>query len=75
MPTAMEIVGGQKLTVLRDTGCSGVIVRRNLVQEERLLGKQHRCILVDGSVIETTVTHIVLNTPYFTRKGRTPMYA
>jgi transposase InsO family protein len=66
MPTATGTVGGQQVTVLRDTGCSGVIVRRSLVQEGELLGKQQRCILVDGSVLETPVANIVVNTPYFT---------
>ena len=34
MPTSIGMVGNKSVTALRDTGCSGVIVKRELVEEE-----------------------------------------
>ena len=39
MPTSIGMVGNKSVTVLRDTGCSGAIVKRELVAEQQLIGK------------------------------------
>ena len=40
LPTASGIVDGQKVVVLRDTGCTGVVVRKILVSQDQLIGKE-----------------------------------
>ena len=39
MPTSIGMVGNKSVTVLKDTNCSGVIVKRELVAEGQLTGK------------------------------------
>ncbi|MES9950706.1 MAG: hypothetical protein ABW118_17245, partial [Candidatus Thiodiazotropha sp.] len=40
LPTAQGMVNGKKVVVLRDTGCTGCVIRRSLVSDEQLLGKE-----------------------------------
>ena len=49
LPTSTGTVGGQKVVVLRDTGCTGVVVRRSLVSEDQLIGKESAVTLIDES--------------------------
>ena len=41
------------MSVLRDTGCSTVVVRRGLVDEEQLTGAEETCVLTDGTIRRT----------------------
>ena len=41
MPTSIGMVGNKSVTVLRDTGCSGVILKRELVAEEHQSSESH----------------------------------
>lgn len=66
MPTSSGTVGVHPVTVLRDTGCSTVVVRRSLVAEEDLTGKEEICVLIDGTVRRTPVAKITVDTPYLT---------
>jgi len=65
MPVVDGIVKGKLVTVLRDTGCSTVVVRRSLIPDEKLTGLEERCILIDGSIRQTPVARIEVDTPYF----------
>ena len=38
LPTAQGTVNGKKVIALRDTGCTGCVVRRSLVSSNKLLG-------------------------------------
>ena len=38
LSTAPDTVDGKKVVVLRDTCCNGVVVRRNLVSQDHLIG-------------------------------------
>ena len=40
LPTAQGTVNGKKVIALRDTGCTGCVVRRSLVSSDQLLGKE-----------------------------------
>ena len=40
LPTAIGTVNGNEIRVLRDTGCTGVVVRRSLVSDGQMLNKQ-----------------------------------
>ena len=43
LPTAQGTVNGKKVITLRDTGCTGCVVRRSLVSIDQLPGKGIRC--------------------------------
>ncbi|XP_062602901.1 uncharacterized protein LOC134264647 [Saccostrea cucullata] len=66
MPVVKGCVGDKLVTVLRDTGCSGVVIRKDLVEKDQLTGKTQKCKLADGSVIEAEVAAVQVDTPYFT---------
>ena len=40
LPTAIDTINGKEVRVLRDTGCTGVVVRRSLVSDGQMLNKQ-----------------------------------
>jgi len=50
LPVADGTVEGKSAIVLRDTGCSTVVVRRSLFPDEKLIGQEEDCILIDGTV-------------------------
>ncbi|KAJ8017671.1 hypothetical protein HOLleu_44754 [Holothuria leucospilota] len=68
MPTVEGKVGPHKVKVLRDTGCSCVVVRESLVDASRFTDEFKVCILIDGTVRRFQVALIDIDTPYF--KGR-----
>ncbi|XP_033733588.1 uncharacterized protein LOC117322759 [Pecten maximus] len=69
LPVAIGYIGEVEVSVLRDTGCSGIVVKRNLVSEQQLTSKVVTCVLIDGTVRKVPVAKIVVDTPYF--KGET----
>lgn len=66
IPVVKGCVGYKVVTVLRDTGCSGAVIRKELVTEKQLTGTSQRCKLTDGRVIDADVVRINVDTPYFT---------
>ena len=66
MPVCKGIVNGASVNVLRDTGCSTVIVRRDLVREEQLCKEQKICVLIDRTVRSFQVAKLHIDTPYYT---------
>ena len=64
MPVTYGSLAGQRVSVLRDTGCSTVVVRRSLVSEHQLTGHKAMCVLIDGTVRRTPVAEISIQTPY-----------
>ncbi len=58
MPISSGLVEGEKVTVLRDTGCSGVVVRRSCVRESTLTGMFQSCVLADGRTVGAPVAEI-----------------
>ena len=65
MPVLKGKVGSKMVDTLRDTGCSGVVVKRSLVEEQQLTGKMHLCVLVDGTVKRVPTAVIDIDTPFF----------
>lgn len=43
----------RQVNVLRDTGCTAVVMKRDLVPDERLTGRMIGCVLIDGTVRRT----------------------
>ncbi|XP_065939102.1 uncharacterized protein [Magallana gigas] len=66
LPVVEGCVGNKLVTVLRDTGCSGAVIRRELVNDDQLTGTSQRCKLADGRIIDSDVARIDVDTPYFT---------
>ena len=66
MPVADGLLENEPVQVLRDTGCSAVIVRGSLVSETKLTGQEARCVLIDGTIRRAPVAQVFLDTPYFT---------
>jgi len=64
MPAAKGTVEGKPATVLRDTGCSSIVVRRSLLPD-KLTGQEALCILIDGTIRRTPVAEILVDTPYY----------
>ena len=62
MRIAEDTVEGKPAKVLRNTGCSTVVVRRSLVPDHKLTGKEERCILIDGTIRRTPVAEIHVDT-------------
>ena len=52
--------------VLRDTGCSGGIVRRSMCSEDSFTGETRTCVMINGDTCTAPVVHIMVDTPYFT---------
>ncbi|XP_033096058.1 uncharacterized protein LOC117100464 [Anneissia japonica] len=65
MPVTKGYIGKDLVSVMRDTGCSTVVVRRGLVDNSQMLGIDEGCILMDGTVRKYPVAQVQLKTPYF----------
>ena len=66
MPTSQGKVNGRNVTVLRDTGCNAVVVRKSLVDDSQVSGEFQPCILMDGTVRRFPIAFVDVHTPYFT---------
>ena len=65
LPTAVGTVNGQEVRVLRDTGCTGVIVKRNLVSVNQFIGKECGVTLINDSQQKCPVARINIDSPFF----------
>ena len=53
MPVTTGKVNGKSVSVLRDTGCSTIVVKRDLVEDSQLTGKETSCVLIDWTIRRT----------------------
>ena len=60
----LHYINGKEVKVLRDTGCSTVIVNRRLGQRKQLADNEETCVLIDGTVRRTPVTVVDIDTPF-----------
>ena len=67
MPVQIGKIGNQDVKVLRDSGCSGVVVKSCYVKPSQMTGdvKTCTCILIDGTVRRYPVATILIDTPYY----------
>ena len=65
MPTSIGMVGNKSVTVLRDTGCSGEIVKRELVAERQLTGKVGYIMMVTRTFLKAPFSNVEISTPYY----------
>ena len=64
MPVVKGRVGEKTVDVLRDTGCSGVVVKRDLVGEDQFTGDFNVMLLIDNTARKMPITRIYVDTPY-----------
>ena len=67
MPLATRKLGENVAEVFRDTGCNGVIVRRELVKEDDFTGSIIYVMAVDRTLKEALIAEIEVDTPYYMR--------
>jgi len=66
MPVANGTVESKFVTVLCNTGCFSVVVRRLLVPDSKITGQVVLCVLIVGTICHTLVAEIFVDTPYCT---------
>ena len=66
MPTVKGKVGNTIVTTLRDTGCSGVVVKKEFVRDDQYTGKFCCMLLVDNTARTVPVAKIHIDTPFLT---------
>ena len=65
LPVVDGEIGSQKVTVLRDTGCSGVVVKKSLVKSDQFTGNYRQCLLIDGTVRQFPTAKVHISSPLF----------
>ena len=65
LPTAIGTVNGKEVRVLRDTGCTGVVVRRSLVSDGQMLNKQSGVTLINNYNQRCPMARINIDCPFF----------
>ena len=72
MPTIYGRVPGcdRDVLVLRDTGCSGAVIRQSLCKLEEFTGETQACLLMDGTICESPVVIKMIYTPYYSGNVR-----
>ena len=65
LPTAIGTVNGKEIRVLRDTGCTGVVVRRSLVSDGQMLNKQSGVTLINNYKQRCPMARINIDSPFF----------
>ena len=64
MPVVKCRVGEKTVDVLRDTGCSGVVVKRDIVGEDQFTGDFNVMLLIDNTARKVPIARIYVDTPY-----------
>jgi len=65
MPVRYGYVNEKKVKVLRDTGCTGVIIKRSLIEASQMTGRTCRCMMADGRIENVPTARVYIDTPYF----------
>ena len=65
LPTAIGTVNGKEVRVLRDTGCTGVVIRRSLVSDGQMLNKQSGVTLINNYNQRCPMARINIDCPFF----------
>ena len=65
LPTVVGTVNGKEVRVLRDTDCTGVVVRRSLVSDVQMLNKQSGVTLINNYKQRCPVACINIDCPFF----------
>ena len=68
MPVCEGTLNGKTVKVLRDTGCSSIVVRAGLVDESQYTGDKQVCVLIDGTARSVPIATVEVSSPYFSGK-------
>ncbi|XP_062583952.1 uncharacterized protein LOC134245703 [Saccostrea cucullata] len=68
MPVSDGYVGNHPVEVLRDSGCTGVVVKTSLVPKDQLTGRNVESVLIDGTVRKVPEAYINIHTPFISGK-------
>ena len=66
LPLEKGTVNGKVVSVLRDTGCTSVIVKKDLVTSKQFTGQKRAYISVDKTVRSVPIAEIYIDTPFYT---------
>ena len=69
MPVVKGRVGEKTVDVLRDTGCSGIVVKKDLVSDNQLTGDFNVMLLIDNTAGKVPIARIPVDTPYLKGEG------
>ena len=64
MPVVKGTVGERLWMSLRDTGCSGTMVKKDLVSEDQFTDAFNVMLLIDTTARKVPVVRITIDTPY-----------
>ena len=64
MPVTEGVVNNNVVKVLRDTGCSTIVVKQQFVKQKQFTGRYQKCVLLDGTVREIPTAIIWIDTPF-----------
>ncbi|XP_071791644.1 uncharacterized protein [Asterias amurensis] len=65
MPVKEGRLGDKRVSVLRDSGCSAIVVRLDLVEDHQFLKTKQKCLLLDRTARSLPVARISIDSPYF----------
>ena len=68
IPVSKSRVVEKTVDVLRDTGCSGFVVKKGLVSEDLYTGDFNCMLLIDNTVRKVPVAKITVDIPYLSRQ-------
>ena len=66
LPTSKGFVNSKEVTILRDTGCSGAVVRKDLVNERQFTGKTCQYMSIDKTITSAPVAEVYVQSPVYT---------
>ncbi len=66
LPILKGVVEDTEVKTFRDSGCSGVVVRSDLVLPDQYTEAQHVCYLIDGTVRTFPLARVHIDSPYYT---------
>ena len=65
LPVTKGFVGDTSVSVLRDTGCNGVIVKKDLISDEQFTGEEGTLKTVDLREIKASIAKRKIRTPFY----------
>ena len=68
IPVVRGKIGTKSVDLLRDTGCSGVIVKQQYVTDDQYTGRVGLMQMVDNSVIRVPIANVEIDSPYLSEQ-------
>ena len=65
LPTCQCVINGEEALMMRDSGCTGVVVHQKLVEPHQYLGENKFVLMIDGSVKSVPIARVYIDSPYY----------